>query len=87
MNIKARAILRTLGMLAIAALGPILIVGLFQLDGETLFNLFILTIFGWMIWVIYSINLSQLESEEKIKEMQERRETMISNIVADKDPS
>lgn len=87
MNIKTRAILRTIAMLAIAALGPILIVGLFQLDGETLFNLFILTIFGWMIWVIYSINLGQLESEEKVKAMQERRETMISGIVTDKETS
>ena len=83
MNIQTRALLRTAGMLAIAALGPIAVVALFQLDGETLFNLFILTIFAWMIWVIYYINLSQLESEEKIKEMQERRETMISNVVKD----
>ena len=83
MNIQTRAVLRTLGMLAIAALGPIAVVSLFQLDGEILFNLFILTIFAWMIWVIYSINLSQLESEEKIREMQERKETMISNVVKD----
>jgi len=83
MNIKTKAVLRTLGMLAVAALGPLAVVTLFQLDAETLFNLFILTIFAWMIWVIYSINLSQLESEEKIKEMQDRRETMLSNIVKD----
>jgi hypothetical protein len=81
MNIQTRALLRTAGMIAIAALGPIAVVALFQLDGETLFNLFILTIFAWMIWVIYSINLGQLENEEKIKEMQERREIMISNVV------
>jgi hypothetical protein len=36
-----------------------------------------------MIWVIYSINLSQLETEEKVREMQERRELMISNVVKD----
>ena len=81
MNIQTRALLRTVGMLAIAALGPIVVVALFQLDAETLFNLFILTIFAWMIWVIYYINLGQLESEEKIKEIQDRRETMLSNIV------
>lgn len=81
MNIQTRALLRTAGMIAIAALGPIAVVALFQLDAETLFNLFILTIFAWMIWVIYYINLGQLESEEKIKEIQDRRETMLSNIV------
>ena len=83
MTIQTRALLRTLGMIAIAALGPIAVVALFQLDAETLFNLFLLTIFAWMIWIIYSINLGQLENEEKIKEMQERRETMISNVVKD----
>ena len=87
MNIKTRAFLRTAGMLAIAATAPFLVVGIFQLDAEILFNLFILTIFAWMIWVIYNINLGQLESEEKVKEMQERRETMISGIVTDKETS
>ena len=81
MNIQVRAALRTAVMLAIAALGPIVIVGLFQLDAEILFNLFIITMLAWMVWVIYSINLGQLETEEKIREMQERRETMLSNIV------
>ena len=85
MNIKTRAFLRTAGMLAIAATAPFLVVGIFQLDAEILFNLFILTIFAWMIWVIYNINLGQLESE--VKEMQERRETMISGIVTDKETS
>jgi len=83
MNIKTRAAIRTLGMLAVAALGPIAVVALFQLDEEILFNLFVLTIFAWMIWIIYSINLGQLETEEKVREMQERRETMISNVVKD----
>jgi hypothetical protein len=58
-------------------------VALFQLDAETLFNLFLLSFFAGGIWVVYSINLSTLESEETIKQMQERRETMLSNIVKD----
>ncbi len=81
MNIKLRAALRTAGMLAIAALGPFVVVGLFQLDAEILFNLFVITLLVWMVWVIYSINLGQLETEKKIQEIQERRETMLSNIV------
>lgn len=81
MNIQVRAALRTAGMLLIAALGPFILVGLFQLDAEILFNLFILTIFAWMIWVVYSINLGQLETEEQLRDIQERRETMLSNIV------
>jgi hypothetical protein len=81
MNIRVQAALRTAGVLVIAALVPFVIVGIFQLDPNTLFNLFIVTIFAWMIWIIYSINLGQLETEEKIREMQERRETMLSNVV------
>jgi hypothetical protein len=83
MNIRVRAIGRTAGMFAIAALAPLLIVGLFQLDEEVLFNLFILGFVAWMVWVVYSINLGQLETEEKVREMQERRELMISNVVKD----
>ncbi len=83
MNIKLRAIGRTAGMFAVAALVPLLIVGLFKLDAEVVFNLFILAFIAWMVWVVYSINLGQLESEEKVQEMQERRETMLNNVVKD----
>jgi fatty acid desaturase len=72
-------------MIAVAALGPIVLVALFQLDGEAFFYLIILSITVWMVWVIYSINLSQLESEEEIKKIHERRETMISNMVKNQD--
>ena len=83
MNIKLRAAARTAGMLAIATAIPVVLVTLFRLDAETLFNLFLLTFFAGGIWVVYSINLSTLESEESIRQMQERRETMLSNIVTD----
>lgn len=83
MNIRVRAALRTVAILASAILAPFLVVTLFQLDAEILFNLFILSVLAWMIWVIYAINLGQLETEEKIQAMKERRETMLSNIVKD----
>ncbi len=81
MNIKLRAAGRTVGLFAIATLVPLVVVGLFQFDPDTLITLFLLSFLAWMIWVVYQINLGQLESEEKIREIQERRETMISNIV------
>lgn len=83
MNIKVRAAGRTAGLFAIATLAPIVLVALLQLDAETLFYLFMCSFIAWMIWVVYSINLSQLENEESIREMQKRRETMLSNIVND----
>lgn len=82
MNLKVRAAGRTAGLFAIATVVPVLLVGLFQLDSEILFTLFLVSFFAWMIWVVYSINLGQLESEEKIRQIQERRETMLSNIVS-----
>jgi hypothetical protein len=81
MNIKLRAAARTAGMFAIATVIPVLMVALFRLDAETLFNLFVLSFFAGGIWVVYSINLSTLENEETIRKMQERRETMLSNVV------
>ena len=81
MNLKVRAAGRTAGVFAIATLVPLVLVALFQLDPEILFYLFLCSFFAWMIWVVYSINLGQLESEQKVKEIQERRETMLSNII------
>jgi uncharacterized protein with PQ loop repeat len=81
MNIQLRAVARTAGMFAVATLVPLVLVGLFQLDADILLNLFLLLFFAWMLWVVYSINLGQLETEEKIRAMQERRETMLSNVV------
>ena len=83
MNIKLRAAGRTAGMFAIATTVPFLVLFLFQLDAEVLFNIFLGLFVTWMVWVVYQINLGQLETEEKIREMQERRNTMISGIIKD----
>jgi O-antigen ligase len=83
MGIKLQAAAQTAKIFAIATSIPFAIIFLFQLDAETLFNLFLCLFIAWMIWVVYQINLSQLESEEKIREIQERRETMLSNIIKD----
>lgn len=81
MDIRVRAAARTAKLFAIATIAPLVIMFLFQIDAETLFYLFLFAFFSWMVWVVYSINLGQLESEEKVREIQERRETMLSNIV------
>ena len=83
MNLKLRAAGRTAGLFAIATLVPLAIMLLLRLDAETLYELFLLAFVSWMVWVVYSINLGQLETEEQVKEMQERRETMLSGIIKD----
>jgi hypothetical protein len=83
MNLKLRAAGRTAGLFAVATLVPLAIMLLLRLDAETLYELFLLAFVSWMVWVVYSINLGQLETEEQVKEMQERRETMLSGIIKD----
>lgn len=83
MNIKLRAAGRTAGLFAMATLIPVCVMFLFKLDSDTLMELFLLAFVSWMFWVVYQINLGQLETEEKVKEIQDRRKTMISNIADD----
>ena len=83
MGIRLQAAARTAKLFAFATAVPAAIIFLFQMDTDTLFELFMLSFLAWMIWVVYQINLGQLESEEKIKAMQERRETMLSGIIKD----
>lgn len=83
MGIKLEAAARTAKLFAVATGIPAVLLFIFQLSADTIFDLFLMGFVAWMIWVVYQINLGQLESEEKIREIQERRSTMISNIVKD----
>jgi len=83
MGIKIEAAARTAKLFAIATAIPAALMFIFHMDADSIFNLFLFSFMAWMIWIVYQINLSQLESEEKIREIQERRESMLSNIVKD----
>jgi len=81
MDIKAKAAVRTAIMFLLASVAPFLVMVLFKLDNDTLLGIFFGGFLVWMIWVVYSINLRQLESEEEISKMQERHSTSISSVV------
>jgi hypothetical protein len=82
MNIKVRALIKTLKMLAIATLIPsVIMLMIFQLDAETLLYLFAIGIFSYMLWIIYSINLTSLQNEETLSKIKENNEHKISNII------
>ena len=83
MNIKIRAIGRTTGLFAIATVVPLAILELFQLEPDTLFALFLCSFIAWMFWVVYHINLTHLESKERVKEMNEKRQHMIAGMVSE----
>ena len=85
MGIRLKAAARTAKLFAFATLVPAVIIFLFKLDADTLFELFLLSFLAWMIWVVYQINLTQVENEEEVKKMQERQETMLSSIVKHKE--
>jgi len=84
MGIKIEAAARTAKLFAVATAIPAALMFIFHMDADTIFDLFLLSFLAWMIWVVYQINLSQLESEEKIRAIQDRRSTMLSSIVEDK---
>ena len=81
MNIKVRALLMTLKMLIIATMIPVVVITVLQFDAEVLLYLALFGFFGFMLWMVYSINLNSLQHEEKIREMQENSKDRISNIV------
>lgn len=79
MNNQYRAAGRTFGMIAIATLIPVVLVAIFSLNPEIITWILLGLFSVFMIWIIYSINLGQLETEETIKGMQERREEIINS--------
>lgn len=81
MNIKVRAFIKTMKMLAIATVVPFVVLMILQLDPELLLYLFVGGFFVFMLWMIYSMNLHSLEHEEKLREMQENMKDRISGIV------
>jgi len=81
MNIKVRALIKTLKMLGIAILVPSTLLLIFQLDAEILLYLFALGFFSYMLWIVYSINLTGLENEETLTKIKENNEHKMSNII------
>ena len=79
MNNQYRAAGRTFGMIAIATLIPVVLAAIFSLNPEIITWILLGLFSVFMIWIIYSINLGQLETEETIKGMQERREEIINS--------
>jgi c-di-AMP phosphodiesterase-like protein len=79
MNNQYRAAGRTLGMIATAILIPVVLIAIFSLNPEIITWILLGLFSVFMVWIIYSINLGQLETEETIKGMQERREEIINS--------
>lgn len=72
MSIELRAVFRTVKMLAIASIVPFIVLGLFQLSPQISVGILMCGVVAYFIWLIYSINLSQLQSEDALTAMKER---------------
>lgn len=65
---KVRAIKRTVGMLALVSIAPVLIMALFTYVSLQMLAYAGMALFaGYMIYIIYSINLTRIEYEDGLK--------------------
>jgi heme A synthase len=66
MNLKQKAILRTASVFVAAFLGAVIFAGIINIFSSAVFITILCFIaVAYFAWLIYSINLSQLEYEEK----------------------
>jgi Ca2+/Na+ antiporter len=65
---KARAIKRTVGMLALASIVPFLVMALFTYVSLQMLAYAGMALFaGYIIYIIYSINLTRIEYEDGLE--------------------
>jgi hypothetical protein len=82
MNIRVRAAGRTAGFFAVATLIILAVAGLVRLNAELFIIMVALAaVVAWMIWVVYSIILDHLESEEHGRELVRRVEPTLYEAI------
>lgn len=69
MNIKVRAALNTAALFAVTALGVVAAISALQYFGNNAWYVFFAGLIGYFSWIVYSINLSQLQYQEKLTEI------------------
>lgn len=75
MNLKQKAILETGKFVGSILLGAAALVGLSTLFGEVFVMWLLITaLFGFSVWMMYSVNLSKLQWEERDREREQRKD-------------
>ena len=73
MDIRVRAFIRSLGMLAVCLSGSVAVMLFFKyFPVEYIPHLLISGLLGMLLYVGYSINLNQLKAEETLKEISKK---------------
>ena len=78
MNIRLRAAGRTASVFVFGLLGGLLAYSIFQLEPAIIVILMLGILFAWMIYLVYSMSLKNLEDIEMIDEMIRQSETRMS---------
>jgi fatty acid desaturase len=75
MNIKQKALVETAKFVGSILLGAAALVGISALFGEVFVMwLLIAGLFGFSAWMMYSVNLSKLQWEERDREREQRKD-------------
>ncbi len=78
MDIRLRAVGRTLGIFGFSLLGGILTYSLFQFDTIIILYVIMGATILWFLWLVYSISLKNLEDMEAIEAMLKDSEARLS---------
>lgn len=74
MSLKQKALLNTASLMASALLCSLAVSLMFTyFSVTTIFTIIGAAVFGYLCYILYAINLSQLESQERLKEMTEKK--------------
>ena len=74
MSLKLKALLITLSVIASAVAGAMVAAFLIaNVSIQTLANICIVLVLGWLVYLFYGLTLNRLEYEETLKKMTEKK--------------
>ena len=74
LSLKQKALAQTLGMFALAIVTAVVVTFIMaNVSTQVLVNAICVGFFTWLAYLFYSITLSRLEYNEKLKEMTEKK--------------
>lgn len=74
LSLKQKALIQTLTLMCSALLGSLVVALMFTyFSVTTIFTIIGVTVFGYLCYILYTFNLGQLESQERFKEMTEKK--------------
>ncbi len=78
MNIRLRAAVRTASVFVFGLLGGLFAYAVFQLEPAIIVILMLGILFAWMIYLVYSISLRNLEDMDAIDKLIEQSEARLA---------